>query len=108
MAPPPQSQLAKDPEFFNRLGSEHQPKYMWIGCSDARVVANQIMGVEAGSVFTVRNVANLVCGTDFNTMSALQYAVGVLEVPHIVVCGHYDCGGVRASIREWREGARRA
>ena len=80
-----------------QLGSGHYPQYLWIGCSDARVPANEIMGEDAGSVFVVRNVANMVTGTDFNAMSAIQYAVGVLEVPHIIVCGHYDCGGVRAS-----------
>jgi carbonic anhydrase len=69
-----------------------------LGCSDARVPANEIMGEECGSVFVVRNVANLVVSTDFNLMGALQYAVNVLKVPHIIVCGHYDCGGVRASM----------
>jgi carbonic anhydrase len=68
-----------------------------IGCADARVPANEIMGEDAGSVFVVRNVANLVVATDVNLMAALQFAVTVLEVPHIIVCGHYDCGGVRAS-----------
>jgi hypothetical protein len=68
------------------------------GCADARVPANEIMGEDAGSVFVVRNVANLVVNTDFNLMAALQYAVSVLQVPHIIVCGHYDCGGVRASV----------
>jgi carbonic anhydrase len=71
---------------------------MLLGCSDARVPANEIMGEECGSVFVVRNVANLVVSTDFNLMGALQYAVNVLKVPHIIVCGHYDCGGVRASM----------
>jgi carbonic anhydrase len=92
------SKKAADPDYFTKLGSEHHPKYLWIGCSDARVHANEIIGEDSGSVFTVRNIANIVCGTDFNLMSALQYAVGVLEVPHIIVCGHYECGGVRASI----------
>ena len=96
------SKLAEDPDFFSgtgmSLGSVHKPKYLWIGCADARVPANEIMGEEAGQVFVVRNVANLVTGTDFNVMSALQYAVGVLEIPHIIVCGHYDCGGVKASV----------
>merc|ERR1719183_2500744 len=91
------SKTAEDPDFFEKLGSGHYPQYLWIGCSDARVPANEIMGEDAGSVFVVRNVANMVTGTDFNAMSAIQYAVGVLEVPHIIVCGHYDCGGVRAS-----------
>ncbi|GMH98946.1 hypothetical protein TrLO_g14229 [Triparma laevis f. longispina] len=89
---------AKDPNYFGALGSVHKPKYLWIGCSDARVPANEIMGLDAGDVFVLRNVANMVTGTDFNVMSALQYAVTALEVPHIIVCGHYDCGGVRASI----------
>ena len=92
------SRLKGDPNFFNELGSGHKPSYMWIGCADARVPANEIMGEDAGSVFVVRNVANQVIGTDFNVMSSVQYAVGVLEVPHIIVCGHYDCGGIRASM----------
>ena len=71
-----------------------------LGCADARVPANEIMGEDAGSVFVVRNVANLVVNTDFNLMSALQYAVGVLQVDHIICCGHYDCGGVRASLEK--------
>jgi len=74
------------------------PKYCWLGCSDARVSPNDIMGEQAGSVFIWWNVANLVCNTDINFMSAVQYAVGVLEVPHIIVYGHYDCGGVRAGV----------
>jgi len=92
-----ESKKAADPLFFDKLGSIHRPDYMWIGCADARVPANEIMGEDAGQVFCVRNVANLVVATDFNLMSALQYAVDVLKVPHIVVCGHYDCGGIRAS-----------
>jgi len=93
-----QMKKARDPLFFEKLAATHKPKYLWIGCADARVPANEIMGEEAGSVFVVRNVANMVVGTDFNLMSALQYAMSVLEIPHIIVCGHYDCGGVRASI----------
>jgi carbonic anhydrase len=92
-----QSQTDKDPMYFHRLGSGHSPKYMWIGCADARVPANEVMGEDAGSVFVVRNVANMVVNTDFNLMSALQYAVDYLKIPHIIICGHYDCGGVRAS-----------
>lgn len=88
-----------NPNFFTELGSGHKPSYLWIGCSDARVPANEVMGEDAGSVFVVRNVANTVCGTDFSLQSALQYAVCVLKVPHIIVCGHYDCGGVRASMK---------
>jgi carbonic anhydrase len=91
------SKEAKDPDYFKKLGSGHSPKYMWIGCADARVPANEIMGEDAGSVFVVRNVANMVVNTDFNLMSALKYAVDYLKIPHIIVCGHYDCGGVRAS-----------
>ena len=92
------STLEKEPGYFEDLGSGHNPKYLWIGCSDARVPANQIMGEDAGRVFVIRNVANMVCGTDFNLMSALQYGVNNLNIPHIIVCGHYDCGGVRASV----------
>jgi len=85
------------PDFFKNQIANHHPTYLWIGCSDARVPANEIMGEDTGSVFVVRNVANMVIGTDFNAMSAIQFAVDYLEVPHIIVCGHYDCGGVRAS-----------
>eukprot|EP00542_Grammatophora_oceanica_P020975 CAMPEP_0194028742 /NCGR_PEP_ID=MMETSP0009_2-20130614/2646_1 /TAXON_ID=210454 /ORGANISM="Grammatophora oceanica, Strain CCMP 410" /LENGTH=289 /DNA_ID=CAMNT_0038668223 /DNA_START=151 /DNA_END=1020 /DNA_ORIENTATION=+ len=90
---------ATDPDYFKRLGAGHNPKYMWIGCADARVPANEIMGKDAGTVFVLRNVANMVISTDFNVMSALQFAVAVLKVDHIIVCGHYDCGGVRASLQ---------
>lgn len=93
------SKKAEDPLFFDKLGSIHKPDYMWIGCADARVTPNEIMGEDAGQVFCVRNVANMVVSTDFNLMAALQYAVSVLEVKNILVCGHYDCGGVRASVR---------
>ena len=89
----------QDSLFFDKLGSVHQPKYLWIGCADARVPANEIMGEDAGSVFVLRNVANMVVNTDFNLMAALQYAMDVLKIPHIIVCGHYDCGGVRASTK---------
>ena len=88
---------AADPEYFSNLGSNVSPNYMWIGCSDARVPANEVMGEDAGSVFVLRSVANMVVNTDFNLMSALQFAVDYLKIPHIIVCGHYDCGGVRAS-----------
>jgi len=90
--------LAEDPEYFNKLGAGHNPEYLWIGCSDARVPANQIMGDYApGSVFVHRNIANQVVNTDMNVMSVIQYAVDHLKVKHIIVCGHYDCGGVRAA-----------
>jgi len=84
--------------YFADMVGNHKPEYLWIGCSDARVPANEIMGLGPNKVFVVRNVANLVIGTDFNAMSAIQYAVSVLKIPHIIVCGHYDCGGVRASM----------
>lgn len=90
--------LKEDPNFFDNLAVTHKPNYFWIGCSDARVPANEIIGEDAGSVFVVRNVANMVVNTDFNLMAALQYAVDVLHIPHIIVCGHYECGGVRASV----------
>lgn len=88
---------SEDPDYFKNLGAGHTPTYMWIGCSDARVPANEVMGEDAGSVFVLRSVANLVVNTDFNLMAALQFAVDYLKIPHIIVCGHYDCGGVRAS-----------
>jgi carbonic anhydrase len=87
-----------DAEYFKRMGAYHKPDYMWIGCADARVPANEVMGKDAGEVFVARNVANMVVNTDVNLMAALQYAVAFLKVSHIIVCGHYDCGGVRASM----------
>lgn len=86
------------PGFFAELSKGHAPKILWIGCSDARVPANEIIGEPPGSVFVHRNVANMVVSTDFNCLSVVQYAVDVLKVKHIIVCGHYQCGGVRASL----------
>ena len=86
------------PGYFEELSRGHAPKILWIGCSDARVPANEIIGEPPGSVFVHRNVANMVVNTDFNCLSVLQYAVDVLKVKHIIVCGHYDCGGIRAAL----------
>ena len=86
----------QDPEFFERLSRQQAPRYFWIGCSDSRVPANQIVGLLPGEMFVHRNVANVVVHTDLNCLSALQFAVDVLRVGHVIVCGHYGCSGVRA------------
>ena len=89
---------AEDPQFFERLASEHKPQFLWIGCADARVPANVITGAAPGEMFVHRNIANLVVATDQNLLAVLQYAVEVLRVGDIIVCGHLDCGGVKAAM----------
>jgi len=98
------SKTLKDPEYFQKKAKEQDPLYLWIGCSDSRVPANEIVGLEPGELFVHRNVANLFPHTDFNCLSVLEYAIDILKIKHVIVCGHYGCMGVKAAMQDHQLG----
>jgi carbonic anhydrase len=98
------SKLHKDPNYFRHMAQAQDPLYLWIGCSDSRVPANEVVGLEPGELFVHRNVANLFPHTDFNCLSVLEYAIDLLKIQHVIVCGHYGCGGVKAAMEDHRLG----